>query len=171
MLKRASLGLAKGAVVGGLLGLACVYGLGMPVFAAWLAYLAAVLTGALTGLVAGRPIWIREARIEAGLKAAAGAILAAGAMFAVRRWLALSLDLGALGKGAVGDLPLASLPLIAAGLAFFFEIDNTGEPEPAVKKKTRVAGDGAAASDLADEESEESALDEDAEASRKARRH
>lgn len=52
MLKRALLGLVKGAVVGGLLGVAFVFGLGMPVFAAWAAYLGAVLTGALTGLLA-----------------------------------------------------------------------------------------------------------------------
>ena len=172
MLKRTLVGLLKGIVVGAVLGLAVVYGLGMPVFAAWVAYLAAVLTGALTGLVAGRAIWEKGARIEAGLKAAAGAVVAAGAMFAIRKWLNVPADLGALGKGLLGELPIASLPLIATGLALFFEIDNTGESaQPPAKKRVdavgqlRLDGNGAA------EERELGEANEDVPASEEARRH
>jgi hypothetical protein len=162
------MGLLKGALVGGLLGAVCIYGLGMPVVAAWLAYLGAVLAGALTGLVAGRPIWAKGARIEAGLKAGAGALLAAAGMFAIRKWLGVSLDLGALGHGVIGDLPIVAFPMVATALALFFEIDNTGgEPEP--PKKTRVEsvelGSDAAA------EAEEAPLEEEEDAVDKARRH
>jgi len=172
MVKRALVGLLKGAIIGAILGLVIVYGLGMPVFAAWLAYLAAVVTGALTGLVAGRAIWEKGARIEAGLKAAAGAVVAAGAMFAIRKWLNVPADLGALGRGVIGDLPIASLPLIATGLALFFEIDNTGESnDPGPKKRVgaespvRLAGNGAA------EEEEIGEAADDVARSEEARRH
>ncbi len=171
VLKRALFGLVKGVVVGGALGALVVFGLGMPVFAAWAAYVAAVLSGALTGLFAGRAIWERDARIEAGLKAGVGALIGAAAMFAIRKWLNVSLDLGELGRGTVGQLPLASLPLISTALALFYELDNTGEP-PAPAEKKRVAGDGAA------EAPPRAALDEaleeeeaEAEAAQKATKH
>lgn len=156
MLKRALIGLLKGVLVGGALGAGLVYGLGVPVFAAWLAYVAAVVTGAVTGLVAGKPIWQKDARIEAGLKAVAGAVVAALAMFGVRQWLGISIDLGELGKGALGDLPLTSLPLVATALALFFEIDNTGDDSKAgPKDKTRVADDKAPVDEVVDDLPEE----------------
>lgn len=135
MLRRLLLGLLKGALVGGVLGALLVFGLGVPVMQAWLAYLAAVVVGALTGLVAGKPIWASGARVEAGLKAAAGAIVAGVGMIAVRRWLNVNLDLGALGKGGLGSLSIVSLPLIATVLGLLFEADNTGDDGPPVTKK------------------------------------
>ncbi|MBK7581301.1 MAG: hypothetical protein IPI67_13935 [Myxococcales bacterium] len=172
MLKRVLFGLLKGSVVGGLLGAAVVFGLGMPVFAAWLAYVAAALTGALTGLVAGRAIWEKDARIEAGLKAGVGAVIATLAMFAVRKWLNVSLNLGQLGHGAVGQLPLASLPLISTVLALFYELDNTGDsgaPETPAKK-VRVEAEGADA--VASTDDLQAALEaDDEEAARKATKH
>jgi hypothetical protein len=142
MLKRAVIGLAKGLLVGGALGAGLAMGLGVAVFPAWLAYVMALVTGAATGLVAGKPIWAKDARIEAGLKAVAGAIVGTLAMFGVRQWLGVSVDLGELGKGALGDLPLTALPMVATALALFFEIDNTGEPAKAdaasAKDKQRV---------------------------------
>jgi hypothetical protein len=95
-----------------------------------LSYVGAVLTGVLTGLVAGKPIWASGAKIEAGLKAFFGAALGAGLMFALRQWGgAFELDLRFIGAGhgAVGDLPAASFPLLAAVLGAFFELDNTGD--------------------------------------------
>jgi len=139
VLKRALIGILKGALVGGLLAAAVIYGLGFTVFPIWLAYLGAVATGALTGLVAGKAIWERDSRIEVSLKAAVGALIAAGAMFAIRKWLNVSLDLGPLGHGNVGQLPVTSLPMIATALALFYEIDNTGEPAQAkAGPKSRV---------------------------------
>lgn len=135
MLRRILFGLLKGALVGGVLGALLVFGLGMPVMQPWLAYLAAVVTGALTGLVAGKPIWTAGARVEAGLKAAVGAVIAGLGMLALRKWLNVNLDLGALGKGGLGSLSIASLPLIATVLGLLFEADNTGEEGPPETKK------------------------------------
>jgi len=53
-------------------------------------------------------------------------------MFALRRWAeGWVIDLHALGAGgpaAVGMLPAASLPLLAAVMGAFFELDNTAQP-------------------------------------------
>jgi hypothetical protein len=171
MLKRALIGLVKGVLVGGALGAGLVYGLGLAVFPAWLAYIAAVLTGAVTGLVAGKPIWQKDARIEAGLKAVAGAVVGGFAMFGVRQWLGVSIDLGELGKGALGDLPLTSLPLVATLLALFFEIDNTGDDGKAEDaSKKRVAADKARVDGTAGELGE-AVEDEEAVASPEKLRH
>jgi hypothetical protein len=169
MLKRLLFGVVKGVLVGGLLGLLLVKGLGLTVFGAILAYLFAVLAGVLTGLVAGKPIWAKGARIEAGLKAFVGALLGAGVMFILRKWVPIHMDLGAFGIGVLGDLPIASLPVVATGLAMLYEIDNTGGDEPeeadAAKSKKRVDA-GAAASDVSLEEALEQ---EDAKQRRSAR--
>ncbi len=133
MIRRLFVGLVLGLILGGLVAAGLVAGLRVPLFVggggALLAYLAAALTGTLTGLFAGKPIW-SGARVEAGLKAFFGALLGVGLMFALREWGAgFRLDLSALGAGgagSVGDLPAASLPLIAAVLGAFFELDNTG---------------------------------------------
>ena len=165
MVKRLLYGLVFGLFVGGLLAAAVVKGLGMAVFAgtsgAILAYVFAAVTGVLVGLVAGKPIWAAGGQIEAGLKAVAGALVGAAAMFAMRRWLSLDLDLHSLGLGsaAAGDLPAITLPAIAAVLGAFYEADNTPAPDdknPKSKgkpsKKVRVADDD-----------EEAAEDEDLE--------
>ena len=125
-----------------------------------LAYLLAVATGIVTGLVAGKPIWAKDARIEAGLKAAAGAVVGAGLMYALRTWGGVSVDLGAYGNGVLGELPMTALPMVATVLALFYEIDNSGE-EPDAKSevektgKTRVAEalpDAARVDDLYEDE-------------------
>jgi hypothetical protein len=147
MFRRLLLGLVLGLVVGGLVAAGLVAGLHMALFApdtggALLAYLTAAATGVLTGLVAGKPIWASGAKIEAGLKAAFGALLGAGLMFAIRQWVHFTPDLALLVPGAsadvvrsavVGQLPAVSLPLLAAVLGGFFELDNTGTTDDAVK--------------------------------------
>lgn len=151
MLRRLIMGLVVGAVVGAAAAASLVFGLQMLVFAGSLgalaAYGAASATGAVTGLVAGKPIWASDAKVEAGLKAFFGAVLAAGGMFALRQWAGgWTLDLAALhagGSGPVGSLPAASLPLLGAALGGFFELDNSGDGEPA--KGKRVATSAAAA--------------------------
>ena len=168
MLKRLLLGLVIGLIVGGLIAGVAVEGLGMLSFAGTggvaLAYVFAAATGVLVGLVAGKPIWARGGQIEAGLKAFFGALLGAGLMFAIRSWLTVTLDLDFLhaGHGLIGNLPAASLPLIAMLLGGFYELDNTpsGEDETkgaksgrdGKKKNVRVAADEEAA-----EEEEEAA--------------
>jgi hypothetical protein len=142
MVKRLVLGLFIGLVVGVLAALAVVKGLGMAVLTgtggAVMAYVAAAVTGVLTGLVAGKPIWAAGGKIEAGLKAFFGALIAAGGMFALRQWVKVDLNLSGpgLGQGALGELPIATLPIIATVLATFFELDNTGtEKEEDTKKR------------------------------------
>ena len=166
MVKRLFVGLFLGAVVGAIVAAILVQGLGMTTFDASVlgptsAYLAAAVTGVLTGLVAGKPIWSADGKIEAGLKAFFGALIALGGMFALRQWVHVDADLSALkaGSSELGHLPAASLPMIAAVLAMFFEIDNgdgpkekdgSGGKRPA-DSKIRV-GAAAADEDLDDEE-------------------
>jgi hypothetical protein len=173
MVKRLFVGLFLGAVVGGILAAVLVQGLGVMSFdesalGAAGAYLAAALTGVLTGLVAGKPIWSADGKIEAGLKAFFGALLALGGMFVLRQWVHLNVDLSALkashGPADIGQLPAVSLPIIAAVLAGFFELDNTGDadkdkkegkessPKSASSKKVRVADEDDAA--VAEDEEE-----------------
>jgi hypothetical protein len=153
MFRRLVVGLFLGVVIGGLAAAAIVAGLRLTTFdgagGAAFAYLAAALTGVLTGLVAGKPIWAADAKIEAGLKAFFGALMGAGMMFALRRWAGgWVVDLSALGaggKGAVGELPAASLPLIAGVLGVLLELDNTGgesSEKGLPQKRTRIAAAG-----------------------------
>ena len=141
--------------MGGLLAFALVKGFGLVTFGALIAYAAAVVTGVLTGLIAGKPIWARDARIEAGLKAFAGAFLGAAVMFALRRWVGVDVSLGELGQGVVGELPAVSLPLIGVALALVFELDHSvgRESETSEKTKTRVLTDKARVSVDAEAES------------------
>jgi hypothetical protein len=141
MAKRALIGLIKGLLIGGMVALVLVQGLGIAVFGALLAYPLAVLTGVIAGLVAGKPIWARDGRIEATLKAVVGAVVAGGVMFAIRKWLNPSLDLGSFGAGGIGELPIVSLPLIATALSVLFELDNTGSEPAEEKPKQRVAAE------------------------------
>ncbi|MCL2722821.1 MAG: hypothetical protein FWD69_00135 [Polyangiaceae bacterium] len=157
MLKRLLVGVVIGLVIGGVVAAALVEGLGMPFFASPLiAYVAAAVTGVLTGLVAGKPIWSSDGAVEAGLKAFFGTLLALFGMFALRQWTHITVDLSALkaGTGQLGDLPATSLPLIAVVLAGFFEADNTpasdngkrGASASAMKRlgsKMRVADENA----------------------------
>jgi hypothetical protein len=132
MVKRLFVGLVLGAVLGAVIAAVLVQGLGLVAFGTpVVAYLAAAVTGVLAGLVAGKPIWSADGKIEAGLKAFFGALLSLGAMFVLRRWVDVSLDLTAFkaGYGTLGDLPAASLPVIAALLSAFYEVDNSGSDE------------------------------------------
>ncbi len=150
MFKRLMSGLVIGIVMGALAAAAVVKGLGVVTFVdhSILAYAAALATGAFVGLVAGKPVWARGAWIEVGLKAFFGALLAAGGMFALRKWAGMSVDLSAIGAGAgqIRDLPAATLPMVATVLSIFYELDNTdppAEPAGAVKASasapTRIA--------------------------------
>ena len=172
MLGRLILGILKGAIIGGIVAAVLVKGLGVTTFGAVLAYVVAVVTGVLTGLLAGKPFWKHGAKIESGLRAGFGALLAAGAMYAIRTWLPFNLDLSQFqaGAGAIGELPAASIPLISAALAMLFDVDNTpgGDDEEETKDKKRVAGEKKRIADADSMGVEE--LDETEEAPRKMRR-
>ncbi|WP_437905536.1 hypothetical protein WME95_45860 [Sorangium sp. So ce327] len=170
MLGRLILGVVKGLIVGGLLGFALAK-LGFAAPMAIVAYLAAALAGVLVGLIAGKPIWAKDAKIEAGMKAFVGALLGAGLMYAARRWLTvpvplplgelgganLSLGEAAGGTGTFGGLAVTSLAAIAALLGGFYEADNdpSDEEKPGAKPAVKAAAGGnnkrIAASAAADE--------------------
>jgi len=140
MITRLFKGLLLGLVLGVLAAAALVKGLGMnPSFVeaggSLVAYTAALGTGTLVGLVAGKPIWAKGAWIEALLKTFFGALLAAGGMLALQKLATFTVDLSAhgLGSGTPGNLAFLALPAIATVLSVFFEIDNTGDDEPAEK--------------------------------------
>jgi hypothetical protein len=152
MLGRLIFGCVLGLLVGVLAAVGLVVGLKMTAFAGGaailFAYLAAAAVGAVTGLVAGKPVWAANAKVEAGLKAFFGALLGAGALFALRQWAgSVAIDLGAYGPGgaaSIGSLPAAALPLIAATLGALFGLDNTSEPaadaqKPGARKRVEAA--------------------------------
>jgi hypothetical protein len=176
MLKRLVLGLVIGVVVGGVAAAVLVSGLHVLAFTgdfgALLAYGAAATTGALTGLVAGKPVWAADAKVEAGLKAFFGALLAAGAMFALRQWgQGWTLDLAPLhagGEGPIGALPAASLPLIAAVLGGLLELDNSDASADPAQRKRVAPPSGASSRSSARVEEDEDA--HEAGAAKRARR-
>ncbi|MEZ4300099.1 MAG: hypothetical protein R3B70_34445 [Polyangiaceae bacterium] len=151
MLARLLVGILKGLVLGALLGFGLVK-LGMAVPGAVVAYIAAAVTGILIGLVAGKPIWAKDARIEAGMKAGVGALLGVGLMFAARRWLTmpvpdglLTLTKATVAEGTtatLGGFSMTSLAAIAALLGGFYDADNTPEPDkPEAKKESSAPAD------------------------------
>jgi hypothetical protein len=142
MLKRLLIGLILGFIVGALVAAALVAGFHMTTFPVFVAYICAAVTGVVVGLVAGKPIWAKGGQIEAGLKAFFGALLGAGGMFAIRQWLKMDVDLSMIQQGMsgpIGDLPAAALPLIAAVLGGFYELDNTGDDGDAAKSGAKTA--------------------------------
>jgi hypothetical protein len=184
MLGRLFIGILKGLIVGGLLG----FGLAKLGFAApnaIVAYAGAVVTGIVVGLVAGKPIWAEDARIEAGTKAFAGALLGAGLMFVARKWLTMPVPvpLGELGLGPIaipntslgeaagthgtlGGLAITSLAMIAAILGGFYEADNDSSSAPsestgsAKKPASEKTGNKRIAADSSADEADEEIADE-----------
>jgi hypothetical protein len=159
MLRRLLLGLSEGLVLGLVLGVGCARGLGLFMPGAVVAALLGALAGFAVGLVAGRPIWAHNAKVEALLKAAAGALGGIGLSFALRRWLKLEVDLSAfsLGVGPAGQLSALALPAVTTALALFFELDDGGgrnpsEPSPRRGAERRVEAELSDASSLDDSE-------------------
>jgi hypothetical protein len=162
MLGRLLIGILKGLMVGALLGLALAkLGAAMPI--AIVAYLAAAVTGVLIGLVAGKPIWAKDAKIEAGTKAFVGALLALGLMAAARQWLMIELpfQLGSFSPehATLGGFAMTSLAAIAGLLGGFYEADNDPSSEEAAPPGATTSKAGKqqriAAHEAAREEEEE----------------
>ena len=173
MLGRLLIGIVKGLLVGGLVGFGLAK-LGFAAPMAVIAYLAAAATGVLIGLVAGKPIWAKDAKIEAGMKAFVGALLGAGLMYAARRWLTMplpfvlgplsaantSLDEVATSTGTVGGMAITSLAAIAGLLGGFYEADNDpseDHPTPENSGKRAPATNKRIVANETDKESEEEA--------------
>jgi hypothetical protein len=111
--------------------------LGFAAPGAMVAYIVAPCIGVLIGLIAGKPIWAKDAKIEAGMKAFVGALFGAGLMYVARRWLTMDLpiSLGELSapnlslaqtgaNGTLGGLAITSLAAIAAVLGGFYAADH-----------------------------------------------
>jgi hypothetical protein len=175
MFARLIVGILKGLVVGGLVGFGLLK-LGVGLFVggwAILAYIAAALTGVVVGLIAGKPIWAKDAKIEAGMKAFVGALLGAGLMFGLKK-LQLPLADSALSAFGVmtkdpqtlATFPITALAMVAAVLGGFYEADNTPQlesPSKAAESGTGSSGKTAtkqrvatppSAEDLGDDEDE-----------------
>jgi hypothetical protein len=104
-------------------------------------YASVAVVGAVTGLVAGRPIWAKAAKTEAAIKAAAGTFISVVVLYALRKWLpAVRVDLTALGgaAGAIGSVPSAFLPATGVALALVFEIDDAFGKKPAPPHRVRA---------------------------------
>ena len=177
MLKRLLVGLFIGLVIGGLLAAVLIKGLTVSMFAdgaagAGLAYLFAAVTGVVVGLIAGKPIWASGGQIEAGLKAFFGALLGAGLMFALRRFITANVDLTAVGAGigSIGALPATTLPIIAAVLGGFYELDNTPEPEKKDDKDTKGAASEKSGAKVRVDATEEEGEESTNEAAKKAKK-
>ena len=141
MIGRLLVGILKGLVLGALVGFGLLKisaGLAFP--GAVIAYVAAAATGVLIGLIAGQPIWAKDAKIEAGMKAGVGALLGVGLMFAARRWLTMDVPAFLLdvtrsvapteaGANTLGNFGMTALAAIAALLGGFYDADNTPEPD------------------------------------------
>src|SRR6478609_1816771 len=134
MLKRLLLSLVEGAAPGLVVALG-LSRLGVGFDGAVIAYASAAAVGALTGLVAGKPFWARDAKTEASIKAAAGAFIATVVLFGMRKWLGgVTVDLSALGagRGAIGAVPEVALPVIGVALAVVLEIDDAFGADPTI---------------------------------------
>jgi hypothetical protein len=171
MLKRLVVSVVEGTVVGGLAS-ALLLGLGFDWSHLGVVYGAAAVTGAATGLLAGKPFWAKSAKLEALLKASVGTFLALTSMYGLRKWLpGVSLNLGTtLGSGSIGGLPAASLPVIATAIALLFEVDDAfgpravatrvEEPESTTFTSSRV-GDGESSTAHSEEDEESSDASDD----------
>jgi len=150
VVKKILLGLVEGALAGVL-----VVALLSRLHVTWtplLLYAAVAGVGAMVGAVAGRPIWAREAKLEALLKSLAGSFVAVTAMYGARKWLGgTHVNLEALGgtSGSIGDVPAAVLPIIGALLGFVFQVDDAfgGETEAPRRRVESPSPRGAESTD------------------------
>lgn len=171
MLLRLLFGVVKGLVVGGLLGFGLVQ-IWPGALPAFMAYVAAPLAGVIVGLIAGKPIWAEGGKIEAGLKAGAGAVLGALLMWGTRALLdGVSLAPFGVADAALGSWAITSLALVAATLGAFYDADNTPEPAEASADgkgtpKLRVAAPASDDLDLDLEEDDASAEEKQRKAKR-----
>jgi hypothetical protein len=129
MFRRLLLGLAEGLLVGLALGIVCTRELGLGAPSGVTLVLLGSVAGAVTGLVAGRPVWARNAKVEALLKSAVGAVLGGALSLAFSHWLKGTLDLRgfALGVGPIGQRSVSLLPAVTSVLALLFELDDDGK--------------------------------------------
>ncbi|MFO0660978.1 MAG: hypothetical protein U0165_14275 [Polyangiaceae bacterium] len=139
MLKRLLIGVIKGLLLGGLAYAGPAFGLHWAFSGAFLAYVLAVVLGAMTGLIAGKPIWSSGAGIEAGLKSFFGMGLGALGLFLVHRFLPLDPLVNMIpqlsSQSPAPGYNLLALPIVSTLIAMLYEIDNTPEQDDGSKAK------------------------------------
>ena len=150
MLKRLLIGILKGVTVGSAVAAALYFGLHQGSLEGLLAYVLYGAVGALTGVVAGKPLWKQGAWIEALLRGVFGIAVGCGLYALASSFLpvaAIPLPAGLfprLGDAEVPRLlfqqPLAMAPLLATLYASLIELDNDGKGEGETSTKVRVAG-------------------------------
>lgn len=128
MLKRLSIGVLKGLLLGAAIGAGLHFGLGWTTATGLLAYLLAMGAGATAGLIGGRPPWRQDTWIESVLKAVAGLGVGALLYWITSTWAAFELPF-AIPDVAAGT-PWTSVPmLVTTAVALVFgtlvELDNT----------------------------------------------
>jgi hypothetical protein len=130
MFKRLLLGLVKGLVLGGVVGAAITFGLHQSVGGV-AAYALYALLGALAGVFAGRPPWMKGAWVESLLKGLFGVAVGAGLYALGSRFLNFPMPNLATGQGeiALAMQPMLMAPGIGAIYAALIELDNTGEAD------------------------------------------
>ena len=141
MLKRLGFGLIKGLIVGGAIGAAFHFGLGVTTATGLIAYLIAMGTGATTGVLTGKPPWRHSAWIESLLKAGAGLGVGALAYWAATKWASFGLPLELPGVDAATpwtEVVLAFTAAIGTTFGALVELDNNDGDEEDTSPK-RVA--------------------------------
>jgi hypothetical protein len=94
----------------------------------------------LVGLIAGKPIWAKDAKVEASTKAVVGGLLGAALLAALRTWLMIPVPVSLAPFGPehamVGGFAVTALATVAAILGGFYEADNS----PSENAGARVSG-------------------------------
>ena len=149
MLKRLLIGILKGIIVGGAVGAALYFGLHQGSLESGFAYVLYGAVGALTGVVAGKPLWKQGAWIEALLRGVFGIAVGCGLYALASSFLhvaAIPLPAGLFPRLGDAEIPrflfqqpLAMAPLLATLYASLIELDNDGKGEDVASTKVRVA--------------------------------
>jgi len=149
MLKRLLIGILKGIVVGGGVGAALYFGLSQGSLESAWAYLLYGVVGAITGVIAGKPLWKPGAWIEALLRGVFGIAVGCGLYALASSFLHVSaIPLPASLFPALPPAeqarflfqqPLAMAPLMATLYASLIELDNDGKGDDVGPSKVRVA--------------------------------
>ncbi len=159
MFRRLLLGLAKGLVIGGVIGALMHFALGVTLIPAGaLSYLFFGGIAALAGVAAGQPPWREGAWVGSILKAIFGFAIGAGLYWVGQRFLNFPIGglAGLPAEATFAQAPLTFAPTLAAIFGMLIELDDGGDQAADSKTGVRVdaAGGKAKAADADDEEVE-----------------
>lgn len=149
MLKRLIIGILKGLILGGGMAVALYMLAHIGSVSGFWGYLLYGVLGAITGVVAGKPLWKPGAWIEALLRGVFGiavgcGLYALGAVVLTGQAIDFTALLGSLPADSTParqlyQQPLIMAPMFATLYASLIELDNDGKGEDAGSTKVRVA--------------------------------